>query len=78
LVIERINQFFGRSVVARLVLVQGPLPLAAPLATAMPEPLSAEEAKALDLRLGDIADPELRAALAGLGRLVLAGARRGD
>jgi len=78
LVIERINQFFGRSVVARLVLVQGPLPLAAPLATAMPEPLSAEEAKALDLRLGDITDPELRAALAGLGRLVLAGARPGD
>jgi len=78
LVIERINQFFGRGVIARLVLVQGPLPLAAPPPTAMPEPLSAEEAKALDLRLGDITDPELRAALAGLGRLVLAGARRGD
>jgi len=30
LVIERINQFFGRGVVTRLVLVQGPLPLAAP------------------------------------------------
>src|SRR5580765_4598854 len=28
LVIERINLFFGRSVVARLALVQGPLPLA--------------------------------------------------
>ncbi len=78
LVIERINQFFGRGVVTRLVLVQGPLPLAAPPAAAIPAPLSAEEATALDLRLGDIADPELRAALAGLGRLVLAGARRGD
>ncbi len=78
LVIERINLFFGRAVVARLVLVQGPLPLAAPPATAMPMLLSAEEATALDIRLSDIADPELRAALAGLGRLVLAGERRGD
>ncbi len=78
LVIERINLFFGRGVVARLNLVQGPLPLAAPPATTLPPPLSAEEAKALDIRLGDIADPELRAALAGLGRLVLADARRGD
>jgi hypothetical protein len=78
LVIERINLFFGRGVVARLVLVQGPLPLAAPPATTLPPPLSAEEANALDTRLGDIADPELRAALAGLGRLVLVGARRGD
>ncbi len=78
LVIERINLFFGRAVVARLVLVQGPLPLAAPPATAMPMLLSAEEAAALDIRLNDVADPELRAALAGLGRLVLAGERRGD
>ncbi len=80
LVIERINRFFGRAAVARLVLVQGPLPLpaSAPSPTAMPMPLAADAAKALDLRLGDIADPELRAALAGLGRLVLAGAGRGD
>jgi len=78
LVIERINLFFGRAAVARLVLVQGPLPLPAPPPKGMPAPLAAEEAKALDTRLGDIADPELRAALAGLGRLVLAGTRRGD
>ena len=39
---------------------------------------SGSEATALDSRLADIADPELRAALARLGRLVLAGARRGD
>ena len=75
LMIERINLFFGRAAVARLVLVQGPLPLAAPRPTAIPAPLAEEEARALDSRLGDIADPELRAALARLGRLVLAGAR---
>lgn len=78
LVIERINRFFGREAVARLVLVQGPLPLATPSPVAMPTPLTADEAQALDLRLAEIADPELRAALARLGRLVLAGARRGD
>jgi hypothetical protein len=78
LVIERINLFFGRGAVARLVLVQGPLPLASPPPTALPTPLTADEAQALDIRLADIADPELRAALARLGRLVLAGARRGD
>jgi hypothetical protein len=78
LVIERINLFLGREAVARLVLVQGPLPLPAPPATSPPEPLGAEEAKALDTQLGDIADPELRAALARLGRLVLGGGRRDD
>ena len=78
LVIERVNMYFGRSVVARLVLVQGPLPLATRPRPAPPAPLAAEEAKALDARLGHIADPELRAALAGLGSLVLAGKGRGD
>jgi hypothetical protein len=78
LVIERINLFFGREAVARLVLVQGPLPLASPPPAATAAPLAAGEAKALDTRLAEIADPELRAALARLGRLVLAGARRGE
>jgi hypothetical protein len=78
LVIERINLFFGRSVIARLVLVQGPLPLAPRPGPAPLVPLTAEEAKALDARLGQIANPELRAALAGLGTLVLAGKERGD
>jgi hypothetical protein len=78
LVIERINRYFGRDAVARLVLVQGPLPLAARPATANSTPLAADEARALDLQLDDIDDPELRAALARLGRLVLAGERRGD
>jgi len=78
LVIERINLFFGHAVVARLVLVQGPLPLAAPPRSAPPSALTAEEATALDARLAGLADPELRAALARLGQLVLAGTRRGE
>ena len=78
LVIERINLFFGHQAVARLVLLQGTLPLAAAPGPVPAAPLAAEEATALDTRLADIADPELRAALAGLGRLVLAHARRGE
>jgi hypothetical protein len=78
LVIERINNFFGRSAIVRLVLVQGPLPLPARPRRAPAASLGAEEAKALETRLAEVADPELRAALAGLGHLVLAGKARGD
>lgn len=75
-VIERINLFFGREAATRLALVQGPLPLAAPA----PAPragapvLDASEAAALDRRLEAVASLELRAALARLGRRVIAAA----
>ena len=72
LLIERVNGFFGRGVVARLVLVQATQPAAAHPIPAAAEPLGRAEAAALDGRLGGVADPELRAALGGLGRLVLA------
>jgi hypothetical protein len=75
LVIERINLFFGRAVVIRLALVQGPLPLASGATRPVIPPLSEGEAKALDQRLSDIADPDLRAALAQLGRAVSGGQR---
>ncbi len=71
LVIERINRYFGRDAVMRLALVQGPLPLPPPLPAAPPEPLSQRDKIALDAGLAGIADPELRAALNGLGELVL-------
>jgi hypothetical protein len=73
LVIERINLFFGRSVVTRIAVVQGPLPLAAvPSATLPAASLSPTETTALDARIEGIADPALRAALRELGHLVLA------
>lgn len=75
LIIERINLFFGRAVVTRLALVQGPLPLAPGAGRPVIPALSEGEAKALDRRLSDIADPDLRAALARLGRAVGAGQR---
>jgi hypothetical protein len=70
LIIERINLFFGRAVVTRLALMQGPLPLASGAARPVIPALSESEAKALDQRLSAIADLDLRAALARLGRAV--------
>jgi hypothetical protein len=75
LVSERINLFLGREAVARIVLVQGPLPLASPPRSAPPSPLPAEEARALEDQLAAVPDPELRDALGRLGRSVLAAAR---
>lgn len=70
LLIERLNLFFGRPVVTRLTLVQGPLPLAATSNVARLRPLAPNEERALDEQLSTVADPELRAALAKLGRAV--------
>jgi hypothetical protein len=78
LLIERINQYFGRAGISRLVLVQAPLPLPLSPRRATPPPLAATEVQSLDRQLDDVADPELRAALARLGRLVAANARRDD
>ena len=75
LIIERINLFFGRAVVTRLTLVQGTLPLASATGRPVIPPLSEGEAKALDQRLSGIGDPDLRAALAQLGRAVSGGQR---
>jgi hypothetical protein len=70
LLIERINVFFGRLVVTRLVLVQGPLPLDSPPSRAGLCPLAAVGLDLVRGRLAGIADPQLREALARLGRAV--------
>jgi hypothetical protein len=70
LLIERINVFFGRLVVSRLVLVQGPLPLDSPPSPAGWRPLAADGPDLVHGRLAGIADPPLREALARLGRAV--------
>ena len=72
LLIERVNIFLGRPAVTRLILVQGPLPLPAAPSRSSPPPLAGGEAAALDERVSNIADPELRTALARLGRAVIA------
>jgi hypothetical protein len=78
LLLERVNLFFGRVVATRLALIQAPLPLPAPPPQMPPPVLSPPEQAALEGGLDGIADPELRAALAGLGGLILAGSRRAD
>lgn len=72
LLCERISLFFGRALVTRLVLVQGPLPLPAPAAAPRRlVPMGSRDA-GLEARLAEVSDAELRAALEGLARLVRA------
>jgi hypothetical protein len=71
LLIDRINLFFGRVVVNRLVFVQGPLPADSPGIGPGPRPLAPNEVEGLDAQLAEIADPELRAALARLGKVLI-------
>lgn len=68
-VIERINIFFGRPVVSRLRLRQAPpqrRTLSPPKAP--PPILDANETAAIDETVEDVADPDLRNALASLGQ----------
>jgi hypothetical protein len=74
LLIERINLFFGRSVITRLALVQGPLPLDSPSRQQPAATPAASEVAALDEQLSGIADQNLREALGRLGHAVI-GAR---
>ncbi|MBO0735438.1 MAG: DUF721 domain-containing protein [Alphaproteobacteria bacterium] len=70
LLIERINLFFGRSVISRLALVQGlPAPASSP-AGLPPRRLAPAEERVLDEQLAVIAEPQLREALARLGEAV--------
>jgi len=71
LVIERINTHLGFSAVARLRLVNGPLPRRGPPPVPASRPLSPEMRTALDRQLKTVGDPELRAVLGGLGSAIL-------
>jgi hypothetical protein len=71
-VIERIAVFFGHRAVNRLALVQGPVRAASsPKPRGVPR-VSAEAEGRVGRAAETIADPDLRAALARLGRAVLA------
>lgn len=69
-VIEKINGHFGYRAVARLRLVQGPLPTrpAAPPPTR--RPLGAAEEAEIDAHVAPVAEGELKSALARLGRAI--------
>jgi hypothetical protein len=76
LIIERVNGHFGYAAVARLALAQGPVPrrrpAAAPTPTVPPAAIDAGLAKQIE----NVADQDLRDALAGLGRRLAAGWQR--
>jgi hypothetical protein len=68
--IERINGHFGYRAVAKVRLIQGPVKrIEAPKPKPRPA-LPAEKRQALDRRLGAIDDPDLKAALRGLGEAI--------
>jgi hypothetical protein len=70
-IIERVNGFFGWRAISKLSLVQGPLPGRAKPAKPVPRALAPEDQAALEGTLAKVEDPELKAALAGLGRAIL-------
>jgi hypothetical protein len=71
--LERINDFFGYPAVARLRLIQAPPVRPVKRAAPAPiRPLAADELEGLSATVALVRDPELRAALASLGRAVKA------
>ena len=70
-ILERINGFFGYGAVARLVLVQGPLPRRPEPAPPMPRPLTPAEAAGLAERLDQLPDSPIKSALHRLGAAIL-------
>jgi hypothetical protein len=71
-ILERINGFFGYGAVARLALVQGPLPKQASAGPRPQRPLTPAEAAALARRVSQVPDPGLKSALERLGAAILA------
>jgi hypothetical protein len=68
--IDRINGHFGYAAVARLKVIQAPLPRPPRRAAVAPRPLTAEEERDLDALLAGVADDALRATLKRLGQAV--------
>jgi hypothetical protein len=70
LIIDRINAFYGYSAIAQVRIRQGALNRKKAPSRALPA-LGAEQANALETKLEEVADPELREALKRLGQGVL-------
>ena len=70
-IIERINGYYGHSAVARLKLVQGPLPAKRRPRLRRLRPLSRSERAALAQELEKIEEPALKEALRKLGERVV-------
>jgi len=75
-ILERINGFFGYGAVARLALVQGPLPEQVPTGPPALRPLTPTESAALASRVSQVSDPGLKSALERLGAAILSQRQR--
>ncbi len=71
-ILERINGFLGYGAVARLALVQGPLPDRAHAGPRAQRPLTPAESAALAARVSQVSDSGLKSALERLGAAILA------
>ncbi len=69
-IIERINRYFGYPAVGRLKIEQGPLPLPKRIEKKALRPLSDSEEKAVKEVASGVENPDLKARLEKLGRLV--------
>ncbi|MDY0241488.1 MAG: DciA family protein [Rhodospirillaceae bacterium] len=72
LIKERVNSYFGYGAVARIALIQGPIPKRAVASRPAPPPLSEDRAKHLGGLLAPVPDADLQAALDRLGRRLAA------
>lgn len=70
LILERINGHFGWKAVARLKLRHGPLPQRAPTRAAAADPMAGPLPERAQAALDRVEDPDLRDALARLGRRI--------
>ncbi len=78
-IIERINRYYGYSAVARLKLVQGPLPPRPKSRRKKFRPLTQSERDTLIHSLAPISEPDVRSALERLGQRILGtSARQAD
>jgi hypothetical protein len=72
LILQKINGHFGWNAVARLRLIQGPLPERSRPAAAPPEPPPLPSDSRIAQALAQVEDPELREVLTRLGRHIAA------
>ncbi|CCG42945.1 DUF721 domain-containing protein [Magnetospirillum molischianum] len=70
LILEKINGYFGWNAVARLRLIQGPLPETTRRKPPAPEPPPLPPDSQAAINLARVEDPDLREALARLGRRI--------
>jgi len=66
--VQRINSFYGYKAIEKIKIIQGPLPEKKRPKSEPQAPLTEAAEQSLNNRLDGIDDPELRAALEGLGR----------